>query len=195
MTTVPQIVLASSSAYRKSLLARLGLDCRAIAPEIDESALPHETAETTALRLAQAKARSIAANERTALIIGSDPVAVLDDRAVGKPGSHAAAARQLREMSGNTVIFHTAICLLNAATGALHLDNVPTTVRFRRLSDAQIERYLQRDQPYDCAGSAKIEALGIALVEHVASADPTALIGLPLITLVTMLAREGVSIP
>ena len=98
-------------------------------------------------------------------------------------------------MSGNTVIFHTAICLFNAATGAVQLDNVPTTVRFRRLSDAQIERYLQRDQPYDCAGSAKIEALGIALVEHVASADPTALIGLPLIALVTMLAREGVSMP
>ena len=195
MTTVPQIVLASSSAYRKALLARLGLDCRAIAPEIDESALPHETAETTALRLAQAKARSIAANERTALVIGSDQVAVLDDRAVGKPGSHAAAARQLREMSCNTVIFHTALCLHNAATGAEQLASVPTTVRFRRLSDAQIERYLQRDQPYDCAGSAKIEALGIALVEHVASADPTALIGLPLIALVTMLAREGVSMP
>jgi septum formation protein len=195
MTTVPRIVLASSSAYRKSLLARLGLDCRAIAPEIDESALPHETAEATALRLAQSKARSVAANERTALVIGSDQVAVLDDRAVGKPGSHAAAARQLREMSGNTVIFHTALCLHNAATGAEQLASVPTTVRFRRLSDAQIERYLQRDQPYDCAGSAKIEALGIALVEHVASADPTALIGLPLITLVTMLAREGVSIP
>lgn len=195
MTTVPRIVLASSSAYRKALLARLGLDCRAIAPETDESALPHETAAATALRLAQAKARSVAAHERTALIIGSDQVAVLDDRAVGKPGSHAAAARQLREMSGNTVIFHTAICLLNAATGAVQLDNVPTTVRFRRLSDAQIERYLQRDQPYDCAGSAKIEALGIALVEHVASADPTALIGLPLIALVSMLAREGVSMP
>lgn len=195
MTTMPQIVLASSSAYRKALLARLGLDCRAIAPETDESALPHETAAATALRLAQAKARSVAAHERTALIIGSDQVAVLDDKAVGKPGSHAAAARQLREMSGNTVIFHTAICLLNAATGAVQLDNVPTTVRFRRLSDAQIERYLQRDQPYDCAGSAKIEALGIALVEHVASADPTALIGLPLIALVTMLAREGVSMP
>lgn len=195
MTSAPRIVLASSSAYRKALLARLGLDCRAIAPETDESALPHETAEATALRLAQAKARSVAAHERTALIIGSDQVAVLDDRAVGKPGSHAAAARQLREMSGHTVIFHTAICLLNAATGAVQLDNVPTTVRFRRLSDAQIERYLQRDQPYDCAGSAKIEALGIALVEHVASADPTALIGLPLIALVTMLAREGVSMP
>lgn len=195
MTTMPQIVLASSSAYRKALLARLGLDCRAIAPETDESALPHETAAATALRLAQAKARSVTAHERTALIIGSDQVAVLDDKAVGKPGSHAAAARQLREMSGNTVIFHTAICLLNAATGAVQLDNVPTTVRFRRLSDAQIERYLQRDQPYDCAGSAKIEALGIALVEHVASADPTALIGLPLIALVTMLAREGVSMP
>lgn len=195
MTSAPRIVLASSSAYRKALLARLGLDCRAIAPETDESALPHETAAATALRLAQAKARSVAAHERTALIIGSDQVAVLDDRAVGKPGSHAAAARQLREMSGNTVIFHTAICLLNAATGAVQLDNVPTTVRFRRLSDAQIERYLQRDQPYDCAGSAKIEALGIALVEHVASADPTALIGLPLIALVSMLAREGVSMP
>ncbi|MDP1537809.1 MAG: Maf family nucleotide pyrophosphatase [Burkholderiales bacterium] len=195
MINLPSIVLASSSSYRKALLARLGLACRAIAPAIDERALPDEAPAASALRLAQAKARKIAMLEPHALIIGSDQVAVLENQAVGKPGTHAAAVQQLRAMSGKTVVFHTALCLLNAATHAEQLANVPTTVRFRQLNAAQIERYLQRDQPYDCAGSAKIEALGIALVEHLESADPTALVGLPLIALVTMLAHEGVSVP
>jgi septum formation protein len=195
MTASSRIVLASSSTYRKALIARLGLDCSTVAPDIDESALLAEAPAATALRLAQAKARKIAEREPAALIIGSDQVAVLDNQPIGKPGSHAAAALQLRAMSGKTVVFHTALCLLNSATNALQLANVPTTVRFRKLHAAQIERYLQQDQPYDCAGSAKIEALGITLVEQVESDDPTALIGLPLIALVTMLQKEGVPIP
>ncbi len=195
MSAMPSIVLASSSSYRKALLARLGLAYRAIPPDIDERALPDEAPADTAMRLAQAKARKIAAVESRALIIGSDQVAVLESRTVGKPGTHAAATLQLQAMSGKTVIFHTALCLLNAATSTVQLTSVPTTVRFRELSAAQIERYLQRDQPYDCAGSAKIEALGISLVEELESGDPTALVGLPLIALVSMLAREGVNIP
>jgi septum formation protein len=195
MTPSSRIVLASSSTYRKALIARLGLDCRTAAPDIDERALPAEAPAATALRLAQAKARRIAEREPAALIIGSDQVAVLDDQLIGKPGTHAAAVRQLQAMSGKTVVFHTALCLLNSETNAVQLANVPTTVRFRKLDTAQIERYLRQDQPYDCAGSAKIEALGITLVEQVESDDPTALIGLPLITLVTMLQKEGIHIP
>lgn len=198
MTASSRIVLASSSTYRKALIARLGLDCRTVAPDIDERALPAEAPAATALRLAEAKARRIAEREPAALIaliIGSDQVAVMNGQAIGKPGTHAAAVRQLQAMSGKTVVFHTALCLLNSETNAVQLANVPTTVRFRELDDGQIERYLQMDQPYDCAGSAKIEALGIALVEHLASDDPTALIGLPLITLVTMLKKEGIHIP
>lgn len=190
-----RIVLASSSTYRKTLIARLGFDCRTVAPDIDESALPAEPPAATALRLAQAKARRIAEREPAALIIGSDQVAVLDNQSIGKPGTHAAAVRQLQAMSGKTVVFHTALCLLNSETNAVQLADVPTTVRFRELDVAQIERYLQQDQPYDCAGSAKIEALGITLVERVESDDPTALIGLPLIALVTMLQKEGIHIP
>jgi septum formation protein len=195
MTPHPPIVLASSSAYRKALLARLGIDCTALAPDIDESPLQGEAPAATALRLAGSKALKIGERERTALVIGSDQVAVLGNSILGKPGTHAAAIEQLRAMSGNTVVFHTALCLLNAATGSKQTINVPTTVRFRKLDSAQIGRYLQRDLPYDCAGSAKIESLGIALVEHVESGDPSALIGLPLIALVSMLLKEGVVIP
>ncbi len=193
--TSRDLVLASSSSYRKSLIARLGLDCRSLAPEIDERALDQESPVETAARLAQAKARKIAPAAPRALIIGSDQVAVLGQTVLGKPGTHVAAAQQLAAMSGQSVIFHTALCLLDAATGDLQVANVPTRVQLRELDAAQIERYLQRDQPYDCAGSAKIEALGIALVEKVESDDPTALIGLPLIALVSMLKRAGVVIP
>lgn len=190
-----EIVLASSSAYRKALVARLGLDCTAIAPGIDESALPQETPLQTALRLAEAKARQVARKHPAAVIIGSDQVAVLGSSAIGKPGSHEAAVRQLLAMSGKSVVFHTALCVLDAATGKLHLGNVPTTVHFRKLEPGQIERYLRMDQPYDCAGSAKIESLGITLVEKVDSEDPTALIGLPLIALVSMLRQSGIELP
>lgn len=195
MTASSRIVLASSSTYRKALVARLGLDCRTAAPDIDERALPAEAPAATASRLAEAKARRIAEREPAALIIGSDQVAVLDNQAIGKPGTHAAATLQLQAMSGKTVVFHTALCLLNSETSSVQLANVPTTVRFRELDAAQIERYLRQDQPYDCAGSAKIEALGITLVEQLESDDPTALIGLPLIALVTMLQKEGIQIP
>lgn len=190
-----ELVLASSSSYRKALIARLGLDCRAVAPEIDERALDGEGAIATATRLAQAKARKIAAIAPGALIIGSDQVAVLGHTVLGKPGTHAAAARQLRTMSGQSVLFHTALCLLDAMSGEVQIATVPTKVQLRQLQADQIERYLQQDQPYDCAGSAKIEALGIALVERVESDDPTALIGLPLIALVSMLKHAGVVIP
>lgn len=189
------LILASSSAYRRMLLGRLGLDFRPISPDIDERSLAHETPEATALRLAEAKSRKVAETETAALVIGSDQVAVMGEHILGKPGSHQAAAAQLEAMSGKAVVFHTALCLFNAVSGQAQLANVPTTVRFRRLDAAQIERYLQQDRPYDCAGSAKIEALGISLVESVDSTDPTALIGLPLIALVDMLLREGVTIP
>lgn len=193
--TTREIVLASSSSYRKALIARLGLECRSLAPDIDERPLAHESPIETATRLAQAKARKIASVAPDALIIGSDQVAMLGDTALGKPGTHAAAAQQLRAMSGQTVLFHTALCLLDAASGDMQVTDVPTRVRFRELNAAQIERYLKRDQPYDCAGSAKIEALGIAVVEKVESDDPTALIGLPLIALVSMLKRAGIDVP
>ena len=189
------LVLASSSSYRKALIARLGLDCRSLAPDIDERALDQERPVETAMRLAVAKARKIATDAPAALIIGSDQVAVLGDTVLGKPGTHGAAAQQLQTMSGRSVVFHTALCLLDAETDAVQVANVPTTVQMRELDTASIERYLRHDQPYDCAGSAKIEALGIALVEKVESDDPTALIGLPLIALVGMLKRAGVVVP
>lgn len=190
-----EIVLASSSSYRKTLIARLGLECAVIAPEIDETPLPGEGPVATATRLAQAKVHKVAAAKPGALIIGSDQVAMLDTAILDKPGSHAAATWQLRMMSGRTVVFHTAVCLFDTSRNEMQSASVPTTVHMRELSDDIIERYLQRDQPYDCAGSAKIEALGIALVEQVESDDPTALIGLPLITLVTMLKRAGIELP
>lgn len=190
-----RIVLASSSVYRRALLGRVGIDCPAVSPDVDETPLPGEAPLATARRLALAKARKVAERETSALVIGSDQVAVLGDRVLGKPGSHAAAIEQLRAMSGQFVEFHTALCLFNAANGRAQEATVPTIVRFRELDAGQIERYLLRDLPYDCAGSAKIEAMGIALVASVESDDPSALIGLPLIALVGMLQREGIVIP
>jgi septum formation protein len=187
-------VLASSSPYRRDLLARLRLPFEVRAPRVDEVALPGEGARDTALRLAQAKARAVAADFPAALIIGCDQVARLDGVALGKPGTHANAVAQLRAMRGRGVLFHTALALLNAATGALQSAEVPTTVRFRRYDDSEIERYLVTEQPYDCAGSARIEGTGIVLVESVESADPSALIGLPLIALTSMLRNEGVAV-
>ena len=190
----PLIVLASSSPYRRSLLARLRLPFEVRTPAIDEAALPGEPARDTALRLAQAKARAVAADCPGALIIGSDQVAVLDGMALGKPGTHANAVAQLKAMRGKSVLFHTAVALFNAATSVLQSAEVPTTVRFRRYDDSEIERYLVAERPYDCAGSAKIEGIGIALVAAVESTDPSALIGLPLIELAAMLRNEGVVI-
>ena len=189
------IVLASSSRYRRSLLERLGLPFEVAAPHVDERAEPGETPRATALRLARTKARAVAKTRPHDLIIGSDQVASLEGAPLGKPGSHEAALAQLHAMRGRTVDFHTAVCLLDASRGSDEVDEVPTSVEFRRFSDAQAERYLRSDRPYDCAGSAKIEALGITLVERVQSTDPTALIGLPLIALTGMLIRAGIELP
>jgi septum formation protein len=190
-----RLILASSSRYRRQLLDRLGLAYAWRSPDIDETPQSDEAPEHTALRLALAKARRIASGCGDALVIGSDQVAVLDGRAIGKPGDHARAVAQLRAMSGRVTVFHTAVTLLDAASGEQQHRVVPTRVRMRRLDDDAIERYLRRDQPYDCAGSAKIEAFGIALVESVESEDHTALIGLPLIALCDMLRRAGMRLP
>jgi septum formation protein len=188
----PRIVLASTSRYRRALLARLRLPFEVKAPNVDETALPGEAARDTALRLAQAKVRAVAPAYR-ALVIASDQVAVLDGHSLGKPGHHPNAVAQLRAMRGKCVVFHTALALLNTGSGALQVADVPTAVYFRDFSDDEIERYLALEQPYDCTGSAKIEGLGIVLVERVVCDDPSALIGLPLVQLTNMLRNEGVA--
>lgn len=190
----PRIVLASTSRYRRELLGRLRLPFETAAPDVDEAPLRQETPRATALRLAQAKGRAIAPAFPDALIIGCDQVAELDGSCLGKPGSHGNAIAQLKAMRGKEVVFHTALALLNTRSAAMQTAEVPTAVRFRRYSDHEIERYLELEQPYDCAGSAKIEGLGIVLVERVAGDDPSALIGLPLMQLTEMLRREGVAI-
>jgi septum formation protein len=190
----PLIVLASSSPYRRSLLERLRLPFEVRAPAVEECPLPGECPRDTALRLAQAKARAVARDFPAALIIGSDQVAQLDGATLGKPGTHANAVAQLKATRGKSVLFHTALALLNARTGALQTSEVPTTVRFRQYDDAEIERYLAAERPYDCTGSARIEGIGIVLVESVSSTDPSALIGLPLIQLAAMLRNEGVAV-
>jgi len=164
------------------------------APNVDETALAGERPAATALRLAESKARAAVTHHAAAVVIGSDQVAILDDQPLGKPGHHAAALEQLMAVRGRAVVFHTALAVLDVAKDSLQLENVPTTVHFRDYTAAQAQRYLEREQPYDCAGSAKIEGLGIALVERVDSPDPTALIGLPLIALVGMLARAGIEV-
>jgi len=176
------------------LLERLGLPFEVHSPDVDETALPDEQPRALALRLAAAKARKVGATSRGALVIGCDQVAALDGALLGKPGGHARAVAQLRLMRNREVVFHSALTLFNTITGSLQATAVPTAVRFRDYSDADIERYLVREQPYDCAGSAKIEGLGIILVERVAGDDPSALIGLPLIELVTLLRNEGVAV-
>ena len=184
------LILASSSIYRKDLLKRLMLPFSVVSPHIDETARKDELPQYTALRLAQAKARKVAIEYPNALIIGCDQVATLDNQQLGKPLSHANAVLQLSKMRGRVVVFHSALCLYNAVTGNMQAENVTYTVKFRNLTDAQIENYLQKEQPYNCAGSAKSEGLGIALMESMVGEDPNALIGLPLIKLVTMLNNE-----
>lgn len=164
-------------------------------PGIDETPLPQELPRATALRLAETKARAIAAVHPEDVIIGSDQVAVLGHQAIGKPGHHQAALDQLTAMAGHLVTFHTALSLLDARTGACQVDEVPTRVWFRPYSRSQAARYLELEPAYDCAGSAKIESLGIALVERVESSDPSALVGLPLIALTTMLRNAGIEVP
>lgn len=189
-----KIVLASSSPFRRELLSRLGIEFEVAAPQVTEDALPGESAPMTAVRLAEAKARAVVERFPHALIIGSDQVAELKGERIGKPGDHETAVKQLQRMRGQTVLFHTALALLNGATGGLQTRVVPTSVRFRKVSDAQIEAYLRRDQPYNCAGSARSEALGIALIASLDASDPHALIGLPLIELVTMLKNEDIEV-
>ncbi len=175
-------------------MSRLGLPFVAVSPRTDETPLPDEAPASTVLRLAEAKARSVAARHPHALIIGSDQVAQCDGKPVGKPGSHANAVAQLKALSGKAVIFHTGLALLDASANRCQIDLVDVTSTFRDLSEVEIETYLQRDQPYDCAGSVKVETLGIALFTRIASEDPTALIGLPLIRLVDMLRAAGVTV-
>jgi 7-methyl-GTP pyrophosphatase len=188
------LILASTSVYRRALLQRLRLPFEIVAPDVDEAPLPGEPPGRTAVRLAELKARAAAQTHPGALIIGSDQVAVLNEQKLGKPGDHATAVRQLRAVRGKNVVFHTAVCVLNSATGSMRVENVPTTVFFREFTDAQIEHYLRVEQPYDCAGSARIEGLGIALVRRIASDDPSALIGLPLMKLTEMLENEGIEV-
>ena len=193
-SSTPRLILASSSAYRRELLGRLHLPFEAIAPHIDESPLPGEAPEATALRLARAKAEAIALRHPGALVIGSDQVATLDGAQIGKPGDHPRALAQLQTMRGREVVFHTALCLWDGRVPAsVQVENVQVFVRFRDLPDAELDAYLRIEQPYDCAGSAKNEGLGIALIERIDSSDPTALTGLPLIALTGMLRRAGVS--
>lgn len=187
------LVLASTSIYRKELLERLGLPFVVDSPAVDETPLPDEAPRALVRRLAEAKARAVAARHRDALVIGSDQVAVVDNRILGKPGDHARAAAQLRMAAGKRLEFLTGLCLFNAASGRAHVDIVGYAVVFRALTEAQIENYLRREQPYHCAGAFKSERLGIALCERFEGEDPSALIGLPLIRLVHMLEREGVS--
>jgi septum formation protein len=193
---MPRLILASSSAYRSELLARLRLPFETLAPEIDESALAGELPGATALRLARAKAQAVSARIPGCLVIGSDQVATLDGAQIGKPGNHAAALLQLQQMRGRQVVFHSALCLWDGRSDcpqqAAQLEDVETIVTFRDLPDLELDAYLRIEQPYDCAGSAKNEGLGIAILERIDSSDPTALTGLPLIALVGMLRRAGV---
>jgi septum formation protein len=190
-TTRPQLVLASTSPYRRELLAKLQVAFAVANPDVDETPLANETPEQTSLRLAKLKAKAVAPTFPNALIIGSDQVATLNGNHIGKPGNHENAVRQLQMMRGNTIIFHTALSLYNSATGNLQSAIIPTTVTIRNLTDIQIEHYLRKEQPYQCAGSAKSEAMGIAIMEKMEGTDPNALIGLPLIALTQMLMNEG----
>ncbi len=190
---VTQLLLASSSRYRAELLGRLGLGFRAVSPNVDEAPRPAEAPEALALRLARAKAAAVARGHPGAVIIGSDQVASFGSRTLGKPGTAARAREQLAMLSGGDVDFLTGLCLIDAQ-GREQATVVPPRVRFRELSAAEIEDYVAREQPLDCAGAFKSEALGIALFEAVESTDPTALIGLPLIELCSMLARAGVPV-
>ena len=192
--TSAQLVLASTSPYRRELLDRLGLPFVVAAPRVNETALAGETPKQTALRLAQAKAKFIADSFPNALVIGSDQVVELEGWALGKPNNHENAVQQLRLMSGRTVAFHTGVCLINSSSGKIQSEVVPCSVTFRAITESEIENYLQREQPYNCAGSAKAEGLGIALIQKMQSDDPNALIGLPLIALIDMLKNEGVNV-
>ena len=191
MPSPRRIVLASTSRYRRALMERLGVAFECADPKTDEKVFPGEASAATALRLAEAKARAVAARFPQALIVGSDQVASCDGMRLDKPGNHENAVRQLTAMSGRTARFDTAVALLDSGTGKIASKVVACDVTFRQLDAQQIERYLRLEQPYDCAGSAKVEGLGITLIERVETDDPTSLIGLPLIALTQLLADAG----
>jgi len=189
-----KIILASSSPFRKALLQRLQLNFDALSPDIDETAQNGELPEELVARLSLMKAREVAKSHPDALIIGSDQVAILDGKILNKPGNHQRATEQLQAASGKRVSFLTGLSLLDSRDGSRQIEVIPFTVEFRQLDNAVIEAYLQREQPYNCAGSFKSEGLGIALLERLDGDDPTALVGLPLIQLSRMLERAGVSV-
>ena len=189
------LILASTSPYRRELLGRFQIPFEVCAPETDETPLPDERPAATAERLAVAKAGAVVPRYPGSLIIGSDQVAYCGTQHFGKPGTREKSREQLRSLSGKVVIFHTGLCLLNAASGRKHIRGVATEVRFRELSDAEIERYMDKEDALNCAGSARSEGLGVSLLEWMKSDDPTALIGLPLIALAEMLRAEGLALP
>lgn len=195
--SMPQLplVLASTSTYRRDLLARLQIPFEVAAPDADESPLAGESPANTAERLAEVKARAVGARYPNALIIGSDQVAYNAGTRFGKPGTRDKAAAQLRAMSGSSIVFHTGLCLLNTSTGTAQIRGITVEVGFRSLSEAEIQRYLDKEDALNCAGSAKSEGLGIALMRYLRGDDPNALIGLPLIALCDMLRAEGIELP
>ena len=191
MHAKPPLILASTSPYRRELLQRLRLPFEVLSPGVDETPQPGEAPAALALRLALAKARAVAALRPNAVVIGSDQVADLDGLAIGKPGTHERATEQLRWLSGRQAVFQTAVAVVRVDSAFEQVVLAPVSVRFRALSDAEIEHYLRAEQPYDCAGSAKCETLGIALLESINSDDPTALVGLPLIRTCALLRAAG----
>ena len=192
---ITELILASSSPFRRELLERLQIPFQCYAPEIDESALANETLDAQVTRLAVAKARALADQHRSALIIGSDQLAICEGKVFGKPGDYQKAAEQLRFISGRSLLFKTGLCLLNTDSAVEQVDCVEYRVHFRDLSEQEIQRYLEAEQPFNCAGSFKSEALGISLVQSMDGSDPSALIGLPLISLAAMLRNEGLNLP
>ena len=193
-TAIRRLILGSTSPYRRELMLRLRLPFEVVSPDVDETPLASESPRALALRLALAKAQAVALRHPQAVVIGSDQVADLDGEPLGKPGTHARATEQLQRMRGKTVVFHTAVAVVCLETGFSQVDLAQANVKFRNLGDAEIERYLRAETPYDCAGSAKSEGLGIALLESIDSDDPTALVGLPLIRTCQMLRAAGVEV-
>lgn len=189
-----KLILASTSPFRKEILNKLGVDFDTLSPEVDETELANETPQQLVERLSIAKARAVADKNESALVIGSDQVSVIDNKIIGKPHTHENAVKQLQNASGKTVIFYTGLCLYNSETQQYQSEVVPFNVVFRELDDTQIENYLKKETPYNCAGSFKSEALGIVLFEKLEGDDPNTLMGLPLIRLVKMLENEDFSI-
>ena len=192
MTPRRPLILGSTSRYRRELLERLRLPFEVVSPDVDETPRAGEAPAELAARLALAKARAVAAAHPNAVVVGSDQVAELDGEPIGKPGTHESAVEQLQRMRGRSVVFHTAVAVVCEASAFAGSALVPVTVRFRDLTDAEIEHYLRTEQPYDCAGSAKCETLGIALLDAIESDDPTALVGLPLIRTCALLREAGI---